>query len=74
MLTFANVKRIVIPEGNVIAIDDENNVRIWQAMTDAIVRGVSPLSLPSAVQASLVYLKQTGVCEQNGTPTPSAPI
>ena len=74
MLTFANVKRIVIPEGNVIAIDDENNVRIWQAMTDAIVRGVSPLSLPSAVQASLVYLKQKGVCEQNGTPTPSAPI
>lgn len=74
MLTFANVKRIVIPEGNVIAIDDENNVRIWQAITDAIVRGVSPLSLPSAVQASLVYLKQKGVCEQNGTPTPSAPI
>lgn len=74
MLTFANVKRIVIPEGNVIAIDDENNVRIWQAITDAIVNGFSPLSLPSAIQAPLVYLKQKGVCEQNGTPTPSAPI
>lgn len=74
MLTFANVKRIVIPEGNVIAIDDENNVRIWQAIRDVIVNGVSPLSLPSAVQAPLVYLKQKGVCEQNGTPTPSVPI
>lgn len=74
MLTFTNVKRIVIPEGNVIAIDDENNVRIWQAITDAIVNGFSPLSLPSAIQAPIVYLKQKGVCEQNGTPTPSAPI
>jgi len=74
MLTFANVKRIVIPEGNVIAIDDENNIRIWQAIIDAIVSGVSPLSLPSAIQAPLVYLKQKGVCEQNGTPTPSVPI
>lgn len=74
MLNFAAVKQIVIPEGNVIAIDDENNVRIWQAAFDAIVNGVSPLTLPSAVRAAVVYLKQQGVCEQNGTPTPTSPV
>lgn len=74
MLNFAAVKQIVIPEGNVIAIDDENNVRIWQAAFDAIVNGVSPLTLPSAVRAAVIYLKQQGVCEQNGTPTPTSPV
>jgi len=74
MLNFAAVKQIVIPEGNVIAIDDENNVRIWQAAFDAIVNGVSPLTLPSAVRAAVVYLKQQGICEQNGTPTPTSPV
>ena len=74
MLNFAAVKQIVIPEGNVIAIDDENNVRIWQAAFDAIVNGVSPLTLPSAVRAAVVYLKQQGVCEQNGIPTPINPV
>lgn len=73
-MNFAQVKRIVIPEGNVIAIDDENGVRIWQAAYDAIVNGVSPLTLPSAVRAAVVYLKQQGVCEQNGTPTPTNPV
>lgn len=74
MPTFADIKQIVIPEGNVIAIDDENNVRIWQAAIDAIVNGVSPLILPSAIRAAIGYLKQKGVCEQNGTPTPSVPV
>lgn len=72
-MIFANVKGITIPEGVVKRITQGSAV-LWQAAYDAIVSGVSPLSLPSAVQEAIVYLKQLGVCGQNGTPTPSVPV
>lgn len=72
-MIFANVKGITIPEGVVKRITQGSAV-LWQAAYDAIVSGVPPLSLPSAVQEAIVYLKQMGVCEQNGTPTPSVPV
>lgn len=72
-MIFANVKGIQIPEGVVKRITQGSAV-LWQAAYDAIVSGVSPLTLPSAVQEAIVYLKQLGVCGQNGTPTPSVPV
>lgn len=42
--------------------------------TDTVVSGTPPLTLEDAVQAALVYLRQFGVVEQNGTPTPSSPV
>lgn len=75
MLSFSTVKGIRIPEGDVIKITRVSDQTIlWQAAYDAIVNGVSPLTLPSAVRAAVVYLKQQGVCEQNGTPTPTNPV
>lgn len=44
------------------------------AVVTATVHGVSPLSLPSAVANSLAYVKAFGGTEQNGTPTPDAPM
>ena len=41
---------------------------------EIIVKGVSPLSLPDAVANSLSYVKAFGGTEQNGTPTPTAPV
>ena len=41
--------------------------------TDTVVSGTPPLTLEDAVQAALVYLRQFGIVEQNGTPTPSSP-
>ena len=35
---------------------------------------VSPLSLPDAIADSLTYVKAFGGTEQNGTPTPDAPV
>lgn len=75
MLSFSTVKGIRIPEGDVVKITRVSDQTIlWQAAYDAIVNGVSPLTLPSAVRAAVVYLKQQGVCEQNGTPTPTNPV
>ena len=42
--------------------------------TDTVVSGTPPLTLEDAVQAALVYLRQFGIVEQNGTPTPSSPV
>ena len=41
---------------------------------EVIVKGVSPLSLPDAIANSLSYVKAFGGTEQNGTPTPDAPV
>lgn len=41
---------------------------------EVIVKGVSPLSLPDAIANSLQYVKAFGGTEQNGTPTPDAPV
>ena len=74
MFNLANVKKIVIPEGNVIAIDDSNNVRIWQALQKAIATGVSPLALPGAAASYIYRLKQYGKCElQNPQCSPTQP-
>lgn len=40
----------------------------------AEVSGVDSLSLPNAQSNSLTEVKLSGGCEQNGTPTPNAPI
>ena len=39
-----------------------------------IVLGPSPLNLPDAIAGSLSYVKAFGGTEQNGTPTPDAPM
>ena len=38
------------------------------------VTGTSPLVLENAVEAAIKSLKQYGKCEQDGTPTPDAPV
>ena len=39
-----------------------------------IIKGTSPLVLPDAIANSLSYVKAFGGTEQNGTPTPDAPV
>ena len=53
------------------------NILRWSALggyLDIIVKDVSPLSLPDAIANSLQYVKAFGGTEQNGTPTPDAPV
>lgn len=75
MLSFSTVKGIHIPEGDVVKITRVSDQAIlWQAFIEAVLSGTSPLSLPNAVDNNIIYLKQYGKCEQNGTPTPSVPV
>jgi hypothetical protein len=48
--------------------------QITGGAVDVIVKGVAPLSLPDAIANSLSYVKAFGGTEQNGTPTPDAPV
>ena len=41
---------------------------------EVVIKGTSPLSLPDAIADSLSYVKAFGGTEQNGTPTPDAPV
>lgn len=53
------------------------NILRWGAVggyVDVIVKGVSLLVLPDAIANSLSYVKAFGGTEQNGTPTPNAPV
>lgn len=53
------------------------NILRWSTIggyLNIIVKGVAPLSLPDAIANSLQYVKAFGGTEQNGTPTPDAPI
>lgn len=72
-IDFSKVTAWTIPEGNVSQVS-VNNVVIWQAAIEAIVSGTDTLTLPDAVQSAVVYLKQSGIVSQNGTPTPSSPV
>ena len=72
-IDFSKVTAWTIPEGNVSQVS-VNNVVIWQAAIEAIVSGTDILTLPDAVQSAVVYLKQSGIVSQNGTPTPSSPV
>lgn len=54
-----------------------DKLKFWMALSnyvDMIVRGTSPLSLPDAIANSLSYVKAFGGTEQNGIPTPTAPV
>ena len=48
--------------------------QITGGAVDVIIKGVAPLSLPDAIANSLSYVKAFGGTEQNGTPTPDAPV
>lgn len=72
-MLFSNVKGLTIPEGTVKQIS-QNGVILWRAYMESIVSGFAPLNLPSALPDPLIYLKQSGVCEQASTPTPTVPV
>lgn len=48
--------------------------QVSSSSIETIVKGVAPLSLPDAIANSLRYVKAFGGTEQDGTPTPDAPI
>ena len=48
--------------------------QIGAGAIEEIVKGVPPLSLPDAIANSLQYVKAYGGTEQNGTPSPDAPV
>jgi len=53
------------------------NILRWGAIggyVSIVVHGVPPLVLPDAIANSLSYVKAFGGTEQNGTPTPDAPV
>ena len=53
------------------------NILRWGAIggyVSIVVHGVAPLVLPDAIANSLSYVKAFGGTEQNGTPTPDAPV
>ena len=48
--------------------------KITGGSVEVIIKGTSPLNLPDAIANSLQYVKAFGGTEQNGTPTPDAPV
>lgn len=42
--------------------------------TKATVVGVAPITLSDAISAAIISLTRYGLCTQDGTPTPSAPV
>lgn len=68
----------------IVLIDDPDDPSVKGKVYNAILTGgseavvvgpaVSPLALDDAVADSLTYVKAFGGTEQNGTPTPDAPI
>lgn len=48
--------------------------KVTGGSVQVIIKGTSPLVLPDAIANSLSYVKAFGGTEQNGTPTPDAPV
>ena len=42
--------------------------------TKATVAGVAPITLSDAISAAIISLTRYGICTQDGTPTPDAPV
>ena len=72
-MIFENIKSITIPEGEVKRIL-YGSVVLWQKIISKIVNFIDALVIQDGVKRNIESLTQYGKCEQNGTPTPSAPI
>ena len=67
------MKRKIILDGNRKAMTVRGKALAAYVNDYIRLTGIAPLSFQAAAGA-LNYLKQMGVCEQNGTPTPSVPV